>query len=243
METIGIADFEKLVMARLENPSSFENETLVLWHQRCYPHNLPERIIEDCCVRFNQVFPGDQAWFKRFSGPTGNYSEIKEFCPKRGMSGFKNHGILLDDGGTVLDSNIDEWLRFVNTHINSFGHLSSLWPMIAYANNPRSNTDDFGENCTLYHFQPSIDEWYDWFKPLYPAFILDPIVDYMRAKGLSTDSYAWESILYNAKHETKHTGVEDLKQLTRNDCNEVFHDPLYPDSLVEDLWGFIHKQD
>ena len=246
MKTIGIADLEKLVMERLENPSLFENKSLVLWHQRCYPGNLPELIIKNCCIRFNKLFPDNQAWYKRYSGftfVTDNYTEIKECCHVEGMYGFKNHGILLNDGGYSPSNLMDDWKKFVNTHYNSVGHLSSQWPMIAYANDPRLNANSFDDNCTLCKFQPSIDEWYDWLKSVYSAGILNPIVDYLRAKGLSTDSYAWEVILNDLTLETIDKKVDDLKHLTREDFEWALSGNRHhcPTALEEDLWEFIHK--
>jgi len=245
MKTIGIADFEKLVMERLENPSLFENKTLVLWHQKYYTYNLPDRIIEDCCVQFNKLFPDYQAWYKHsdYTFEKDDYTEIEECCPMKDMYGFKKHGILFNLGGITLDYLIDDWLRFINTHTNSAGHLSPQWAMIACANNPKLDIDSFGDNCTLCRFQPSIDEWHDWLKPIYSADILDTIVDYMRAKGLSTDSYAWEVILEHLTEKTVDKEVGDLKQLTRRDFELALSSHHCPPSLREDLWNFIHKQD
>lgn len=248
MKTIGIAGFEKLVMERLENPSLFENKTLVLWGQRCYPDNLPEKIIRRCCIKFNKLFPDNQAWYKRYSGFTfdkDDYTEIEELCKVKEMYGFKHHGIFLNDG--EYWSNLkDDWLTFVNSHNNSVGHLSPQWPMIAYANNlPELETDNFGDNCTLYRFQPSIDEWHDWLKPIYSADILDPIVDYMKTKGLSTDSHPWEVILDELTSETIDKEVDDLNLLSREDFDRALggHGYHWPASLEEDLWNFIHKKD
>ena len=249
MTTIGIADFEKLVMERLENPSLFENKTLVLWSQRCYRRNLPERIIRKCCIRFNKLFPENQAWYKLYSGytfVTENYTEIKECCEVDEMYGWKYHGILLNDGGYSPSDLKDDWLRFVNTHNNSVGHLSSQWPMIAYANNlPELEAGNFGDNCTLCRFLPSIDEWHNWFKTACPADILDPIVSYMRVKGLSPDSHPWEILLDELVVETIEREV-DLNKMTREEYEDAlrgYWNHHLPKSLTDDLWDFIHKQD
>lgn len=243
MKTIGIADFKKLVMERLENPSLFENKTLLLWHARYTQDSLAYQIIEDCCIQYNQLHPDNQVWFKYsdFLFAKDDNTKIEAFCDLKEMYGFKNHGILFNTG-CYMKSQSEDWLSFINTHNNSVGHLSSQWVMIACVNDPTWNEDSFGDNCILYLLQPSIDEWYDWFKTQYDAAVIDPVLAFMKKKGLSTVDFFWERLLGSLNRKMRHKGVNSLIQLSQGDFESAVRGSL-PDFPVEDLWAIIHNPD
>lgn len=239
MKTIGIADFERLVMERLENPSLFENKTLVLWNATYVQDGIAYPVIENCCIRYNTTHPDDQVWLKYsdFTFATDDYRSIKELCDIKDMYGFKTRGILFNTGCYMKPEN-EEWLSFINTHKNSVGPISSQWALIACMNDPDWDEESFGNNCTLYRLQPSIDEWYEWLKPEYPAAVLDPIVAYMRKEGLATDSYIWGRLLNAIVREMQRGDIKELNQISRHDFDLALMGS-FPMSLVNDLWDFI----
>lgn len=243
MDTLGIADFEKLIMERLENPSLYENKSLLLWHAGYKKDSLTYRIITRCCVRFNRMFPDNQAWVKYsdFLFSTDDYTRIKALCSVKDMYGFKDHGILLNTG-CYQPSMEKDWLTFINTHNNTVGHLSSHWSMIACVIDPKWEEASFGDNCTLYHLQPRIDEWYEWLKPVYPSGLLNSITEYMRKKDMATDSQEWLRLLDWLYMMMDRNNIEELSQLSHDDYNLELGGG-FPASFLNDLWDFIHKQD
>ena len=230
-------------MERLENPSLFENKSLLLWHATYVQDGLAYPIIRHCCVRYNRLHPDNQAWLKYsdFTFTTDDYTVIKECCDREDMYGFKTHGILFNTGCYMKPENA-EWLSFINTHKNSKGPLSSQWALIACVNDPDWDENSFAANCILYHLQPTIDEWYDWLKSGYPATILDTVVAYMRKEGLATDSYIWCRMLNMLEEEMEDGNITDIKQLPRKDFDFAL-EGAFPAALVDGLWDFIHQQD
>ena len=166
-----------------------------------------------------------------------NNTEISECCPVKEMYGFKYHGILLNTGVFYPRNMKDDWLKFINTHDNSVGHLSSKWPLIACANDPEIEEGGFGDNCTLCVFQPSVDEWYDWYKSVYSAEILDLMAGFIKTKGLSTVSYPWEHIMGGLAEE-----VADLKHPTLEGYDDAVGgmEHIFSKSLLDDLWAFLN---
>lgn len=64
MKEIGILEFELLVRARLANPKDFAGRSLVLWNADYAEHGITQRIIKQCCKRYNKENPNEQVWFK-----------------------------------------------------------------------------------------------------------------------------------------------------------------------------------
>lgn len=244
MKTIGIADFEKLVMDRLANSSLFSQNTLILWNDMGETDSLAYTIIEQCCERYNSLNPDNQAWvsYSDLTFATDDYTKINAFCQRRNMFGMKNNGILFNSGAFILSDTLNDWLAFITTHKNTKGSISTNWSLIACANHPELNENCFDANCDVYHLQPSIDEWYVWLKAQYDAAVIDPIVAYIRIKGLTPVSYKWERMFNSLSLLMSNRSVNTLNQLSQHKF-ELTISGILPSFPVKELWDYINNPD
>ena len=175
MKEIGILEFEQLVMARLANPRDFAGRSLVLWNADYAEHGIAQRIIKQCCKRYNKENPNEQVWFKMsdltFDGDDytqpktwHDWYELDENVKKyKTRHELKRCGILFNTGDYML-SEQENWLKFVNTHTNSCGHIFQDCAVIVCAHPdlyPQRilKEEQFGSNCDICSIQPTLDEW------------------------------------------------------------------------------------
>ncbi len=208
MKEIRILEFEQLVMARLTSPRDYAGRSLVLWNADYMDYGIAYRVIEQCCERYNKENPNDQVWFKRsdmtfykddYTQPQTWHErmvwdeDFKEYVP---CNELKRCGILFNTGCYFSDDQQDEWLRFVNTHTNKSGGVFQDCAVIVCAqaggmsyfgpSNPKYNLkeEQFGENCDIYHIQPTIEEWAKWAEQFYGSEIIKVVRAYIEKNGV-----------------------------------------------------------
>ena len=210
MKEIGISEFEQLVMARLTSPRDYAGRSLVLWNADYMDYGIAQRVIKQCCERYNKENPNDQVWFKRsdmtfykddYTQPKTWHDRMvwnenfKKYVPRHEM---KRCGILFNTGCYMLNEQAD-WLKFVNTHANQQGGVFQGCAVIVCAQagdvgyfgmpNPEYNLKEkqFGECCDIYHIQPTIEEWTKWVEPLYDAEIIKVVLAYIEKNGVFSE--------------------------------------------------------
>lgn len=217
MKEIGIAEFEQLVMERLTNPRNFAGRSLVLWNADYMDYGMAYRVIEQCCERYNKENPNDQVWYKRsdmfnnddYTQPKTWHSRMvwdekfKEYVP---CNELKRFGILLNTGCYMLDDQ-DDWLKFINTHTNQNGGIFQDCAVIVCAQADGTGyfgptkpdyilkEEQFGENCDIYHIQPTVEEWAKWAEPFCDSEILKVVCAYIEKNGVIRDFDYWLRIM------------------------------------------------
>lgn len=211
MKEIGISEFEQLVMARLTSPRDYAGRSLVLWNADYMDYGIAQRVIKQCCERYNKENPNDQVWFKRsdMTFYKDDYTQSKTSCISREMHWdrllnknvygerveLKRFGILFNTGCYMLNEQAD-WLKFVNTHTNQNGGVFQDCAVIVCAqaggmsyfgpSNPKYNLkeEQFGEYCDIYHIQPTIEEWAKWAEQFYGSEIIKVVRAYIEKNGV-----------------------------------------------------------
>ena len=205
-------------MERLTNPRNFAGRSLVLWNADYTDHGIAYRVIKQCCERFNNENPNAQVWFKRsdFNFQNEDYTQpetwhdrmvwdekFKEYVP---CCELKRCGILLNTG-CYTPQHKDEWLKLINTHTNYSGGVSQDCALIVCVQadiaggfgpiNPDSilKEEQFGENCDIYHIQPTIEEWAKWAEPFYDAEIFKVVHAYIEKNGVIRSFDYWMRIM------------------------------------------------
>lgn len=208
MKEIGILEFEQLVMARLANPRDFAGRSLVLWNADYAEHGIAQRIIKQCCERYNKENPNEQVWFRMpdMTFDSDDYTQPKtwhdwyewnENTQKyNSRHELKRCGILFNTGDYVL-SEQENWLKFVNTHTNSCGHIFQDCAVIVCAHPdlyPQRilKEEQFGSNCDIYSIQPTLDEWATWVAPYCNPEILKVVLAYIEKNGAGNNPQGFE---------------------------------------------------
>lgn len=214
MKTIGIADFEKLVMERLANPRSFAGKSLLLWNEQpLHDGSISYNVVRQCCIKHNIANPDKQVWVKYSDTNfyTDNITSIFTSCEEKNIDGInmygnKKNGILYNSG-CFGDRDRENWLKFINTHINSTGQLSEDWPLIACvrANFQNLTENLFAENCDIYDLKPTLEEWAQWlskwcewgmYSPiLCDCNLLSSVLKYIDNNGFTIGFYWWNCII------------------------------------------------
>lgn len=246
MKTIGIADFEKLVMERLANPRSFAGKSLLLWNEQYVANgSISYKVINDCCIKHNIANPDKQVWhaYSDFCFYSDNITEIKELCEQENMYGFKTSGILYNTGCFLKDEiELKRWLEFINTHVNQTGHLSEDWSLIACAQASSYDlTEDlFEENCDIYELKPTVDEWARWVSPSCNQHVLRTVLAYIDKNGQTLDFFWWKIIMNDVTHLLKEYECETIDQIPEKEYNwEMRMHPYIPKEKGRDITNFL----
>ena len=256
MKTIGIKQFKEIVIDCLNNPDKYSTGSIVLWNSHRGPQSIEYQIVEECCVNYNNMHTDNQVWFKELislcSEVDYHISTSKVLCMRKDMYGFKNRGIVLDDGiisftkRTLSDEKIAQWLNLVNYHEYQGKKLSSDWTMIAcaQARDYGLTEEMFSKDCILYEIKPSIDEWAEWMKDNCDEKILKPIVAFIKEKDSTIDLFYWNIAVDALKRELVHNDYETLSQLSHEEFDSCFLGVLalkikaFP---YDELWEFIQN--
>lgn len=247
MKTIGIADFEKLVMERLANPSSFAGKSLLLWNE--WPNedgSISYNVVRQCCIKYNIANPDDQVWVKYLDNFFNeNITDIEAHCEEKSMWGYKRRGILYNTGSFFKNDHELwlNWLRFINTHVNSTGHLSEDWPLIACAIAYDHNlTEDlFADNCDIYDLNPSVEEWAQWLSRWYELGgahspiqcndnVLSVVLKYIDKNGLTINFYSWNKIIQSVTRCMMIHHCETVDQIPEGEL----------ESEIQSIWVYDH---
>lgn len=223
IKKIGLSEFEVLVNDRLANPAAYAGRTLVLWNTFDNGNGIAYRVIQQCCKRYNAKNDERQVWVNMldiFFFWRNDYSSPEALCIEKGMCGYKKHGVLFHTGACGYEKT--EFLHFVNTHENECGPLSNEWPLIACAQSDcyKFEEDMFGDNCDLYCFQPSVDEWAQWISPSFDERVFLPILAYIketRAFVPHEDYPIWELLIEEIQHEFVSNNFDSLNQIPKED--------------------------
>ena len=214
MKNIGIAYFEKLVMERLSNPSEFSDRSLVLWNSDFKEYSIVYRVLEQCCIEYNQNNPNDKICLFK----SGTVFDTDDYTrqnihgqPERGkiFSPLRRFGILFITG-LYLNNQKDEWLELVNKHKNNIGNVNedivvivcvqaqdqhSRWGVDDSAKAFLPKEDDFDDNCDIYCINPSIYEWSNWAKPFSDPELLELVCTYIKKNGVGWGFDYWLRIM------------------------------------------------
>lgn len=239
MKTIGILELRELVNARLINPKSFAGKSLILWNADYLQYGIAYRVIEECCIEYNLAHTEQQKWIKYsdMTFTTDENTNLQEFCDRKDMYGYKNSGILFNTGCFLLTETSD-WLKFVNTHQNARGDISTDWPLIACAHTEGTDIteDNFAENCEIYKLYPTVDEWEKWTSSCHNEDFLRMVIAYTNG---SIDNFDyWERALDCLESEYKN--IEELKQ-TKFESFAINLSDFFPRFPADDFWNFIQK--
>lgn len=254
METIGLKQLQEIVSDCLTNPDKYAGKSIVLWDGYCDQDSIEYQIIEECCVCYNKAHNDNQVWFKLTTiGGDLSYhiATSKVVCDREDMYGWKNRGIVLDNGIISLkpsDEEISHWLNFVNRHEYQGGALSSDWTLIscAQASGYGFTEDLFSNDCILYDFKPSVDEWAEWMEDKCDKRDLKPIVTFIKKKGSSIDLYYWGIALRALESELVDNDYEKLSQLSYDEFDDCLRSRLafgvkgFP---YDELWKLIQNND
>jgi len=242
MKTIGIVDFEKLVMERLANPSLFAGKSLLLWNEQpLHDGSISYNVVRQCCIKHNIANPGKQVWVKYsdYDFYTDNITDIFTSCEEKGMYGIKRNGILYNTG-CFADCDHENWLKFISTHVNSTGHLSEDWSLIAcvQASSKNITEDLFTDNCDIYDLKPTVEEWAQWLSKwcewgmcspiLCDCNLLSSVLKYIDKNGFTFGFYWWNRII---------TGIAIL--MAEYDCETVDQIPEGElESKIQGYWVY-----
>lgn len=252
MKTIGIKQFQEIVSDVLDNPDKYAGKSIILWNSHPGPDSIEYNIVEDCCVRYNKLHRDNQVWFKELlylgNETTYHITTSRVICEREDMYGWKKRGIVLDDGiispFKPSEEEISQWLNFVNRREYQGEILSSDWILIACAQERSYHfTEDmFSENCYLYEFKPSLDEWVEWMKDKCDENELKPIVEFIKETGSSIDLFYWGIALTALKRKLRHKEYDCINQLSHEDFDDCLREYLasrckgFP---YNELWDFI----
>lgn len=206
MKEIGIAEFEQLVMERLANPRNFAGRSLVLWNADSHPYGIAQRIIEQCCEKYDKENPDDQVWFYRscFDFIDDDFTKTQtrksKLIRNEKQKDFyrvfeeKRLGIIFNTGDFISQEQ-DDWLKLVNTHKNRRGGVSPDCPMIVCTSANAFKEEQFGPNCDIYTIKPTEVEWVKWAKPFYNPEIFDVVCAYIKKNGAINGFQYWMAIM------------------------------------------------
>lgn len=247
MKEIGISEFEQLVLERLTNPRDFVGRSLVLWNADSAEYSIVQRVIEQCCNRYNNDNPNNQVWFKlsdmQFDIDDYTQSETwhdwyewdenaKEYNLRREL---KRCGILLNTGCYMLYDQ-EDWLKFVNTHRNLRGTVYQDCAVLVCVPQFMTQSDYYGnvfgpldskyiikeeqfaENCDVYHIQPIIEEWAKWSEAFYDPEIIKVVRVYIEKNGVIWNFDYWLKIMNELK-ELKVSEGCSLCQIPEDDVD------------------------
>lgn len=239
MKTIGIKELKTLVKKCLSAPGEFEGKTIVLWNADHLQYGIAYRVIEQCCVEYNQKNAHRQVWHKYsdFAFKTDDNTKIKVCCTRKDMYGFKDQGVLLNTG-CFLKQDLNDWLTFINTHTNGKGKLSPDWVLIACAQADTYNLTEnqFADNCVIYSIQPSFEEWSGWISQYNSPEVLNPIKAYIEVKNPDASFDYWQRILDALDGED----AKPLKQMAEEEFSRVVQGSI-PGFPSKELWEFIQS--
>lgn len=245
MKTLGISDFKSLVTDCLNNPGLYEGKSIILWNCSGEKFGIAWRAIKESCIKYNKDNVEHQAWYEYsdFCFWTDDYSEIKAFCDRDDMYGYKNHGILFNTGGFCFDD-LGHWLSFINSHINEKGCISKDFVLIAcaYAKAFDINENAFSENCLIYDLQPSIEEWAEWARNYYSPNVINPIREFIETKNPSISFDYWQKIMDSIEHEMFDEEYESLKDFSENELESAIRSTIafeVPNFPYKAFWDFI----
>lgn len=245
MKTISIKELKVLINARLENPKAFAGKSLVIWNSRYTTDSIVCRLVKQCCVEYDVANPELQKWvqYSDMCFTTDDYTQIQA-CPNledRNLGveyGFKHSGILFNTG-CFLNTELTDWLKFVNTHQNGKGVVSEDWALIAcaQASSYDIKEEDFTDNCELYYLLPSADEFE------YPSDqrLYSQILSFMDEKGLTGEHFAWEYLMNALDSILEEMGCEDLVQLSEDDYKREAKGYVISD-VSEAFWNYLHQE-
>lgn len=213
---------------------------MLLWHANSRDYGIAYRVIEECCIEFNQTTPDQQVWFKYsdLDFATVNYSDANPFCHLKEMYGYKSRGILFNNGNIAPGDELKPWLRFVNRHENEKGKISKDWALIACVQKYEPfeiNEEDFSDNCCVYKIQPTVEEWQQWTVTAHNEELINIVVAYNKGKIENFD--LWERIMTSIEHEDWEKSV---KEISKSDFFDAIEGSV-PGFPAEELWDFIQK--
>ena len=247
MKTIGISEFKDLVKNALKNPSLYTNKSIVLWKADYMQYGIAYRIIEECCIEHDKVSPDDQVWYK-YSDMMFNMEEISniEVYPNKesidtDMSGAKTRGILFNTG-YIMNEELNDWFKFINTHTNEKGHLSNDWVLIACAIHPVLKEEDFSYNCEIYSIQPSFEEWVTWVAKYYHPDVVNLVAAFIKANTHSISYDLWQRCMEVLEGLITMNDPKTLKDISEEKFNLKLKGPIMPiapDFPFKELWEFI----
>lgn len=273
MKEIGISDFEKLVMERLTNPRNFTGRSLVLWNAAYMDYGIAQRVIKQCCERYNKENPNDQVWFRKsdMTFYSDDYSQPQTWCSSRRMhwnkylnkevfgdyDELKRCGIIFNTGCYRIELQ-EDWLKFVNTHTNHSGGVFQDCAVIVCAHTDDSDymgpsnpafilkEEQYGENCDIYHIQPTIDEWAKWVEPFYDAEIIKVVRAYIEKNGVFFGFDYWMRIMdklnylkeYYSRTEKKDCS---LRQIPENEMSSEIGGTVSDRPPAPDFCKFIYE--
>lgn len=271
MKEIGISEFEQLVTERLTNPSDFAGRSLVLWNASYMDYGIAYRVIKQCCERYNRENPNDQVWFKRSDMTFNNddYTQPKtwEWYDKKVWDKNANEynvhremkrcGILFNTGCYMLDEQ-DDWLKFVNSHTNQNGNVFQDCAVIVCTHtddcdymgpsNPKFKLkeEQFGENCDVYHVQPTIEEWAKWAEPFYDAEIIKVVHAYIEKNGVIWHFDYWMRIMEQLSYLKETYSMKENKecflwQIPEDEVSSKIYATVTLNHPAPDFCKFIHS--
>lgn len=239
MERIGIAQLKSLVAERVANPLAFEGKTLVLWNGHYTQEYIIYHIIRDCCIEFNKSHSEEDARWHRYSDMTfrdDDNTKIEEYRVLDRV-GCARQGILFNTG-CCLRNEVEEWLKFINTHINRKGKLSRNWALIAcaHATDYGFTTDSFGSNCEIVEFMPTVEEFEAHYAPKLPKAVFEPAMAYIKKNGFTMHPYYWVRVMNEHKMELLEEEHTSLQELSEEDFMGSFHGS----EVITDYYNFVH---
>ena len=261
MKEIGILELEQLVMARLANPRDFAARSLVLWNADYTEHGIAQRIIEQCCKRYNKENPNEQVWFKMSDMPFDgdDYTLPKTWHHwyewDENVKGYKTRcelkrcGILFNTG-CYMPSEQENWLKFVNTHTNSCGHIFQDCAVIVCAHPdlyPQRilKEEQLGSNCDICSIQPTLDEWATWVAPYCNPEILKVVLAYIEKNGAGNDPQDfgyWQRIMNALDRLVEDKGCP-LNQIPKRLVERKVMGTASTKSPAPEFCDFIYQQD
>ena len=266
MKNIGIADFEKLVMERLSNPSEFSDRSLVLWNAEYMYYSIAYRVIRNCCIKYNKENPDDQVWFtySDYMFFSDDYMEPKiiedEWIWDENLNkkvhhyGWRKSGIIFNTGCFAPDDR-DNWFKFVNTHINQRGGVYKDFAVIVCAQahekhyrklgdaidtNILPKEDEFGDNCDIYSIQPTFDEWANWAKSFSDPEVFELVSTYIKKNGLSWGFDYWLLIMDSLERIKKDYLGKSIREIPREDIELEVYGCVFERHPAPDFCNFIY---
>ena len=254
MKSLSIRQFQDIVSDCLTNSGKYKGKSIVLWDSHPGPESIEYQIIKNCCISYNKAHGDNQVWFKELLTMDSEVSYFvttsKVVCERKDMYGWKSRGIVLDDGIISFlapaEEELSQWLRWVNTHEVQGKTLSTDWTLIACAQtrNFAISENMFSEDCILFEFKPSVEEWAEWMKDKCDEKILKPIVAFIKEKDSTIDLFYWNIAVDALKRELVHNDYETLSQLSHEEFDSCLGGVLafkIEDFPYDELWEFIQN--
>ncbi len=268
MKEIGIAEFEQLVMERLSNPRNYAGRSLVLWNADDEKSGIAYRVIKQCCKKYNEENPNDQVWFKMssYAFEDEDYTQPKTLGPGKKVwceelndyvkpQEWKRCGILFIKGWHMRPDQ-DDWLRFVNTHTNHKGgvfqdcavivcnQVNAFYP-ISNVSEDSLKEEQFGENCDIYHIQPTVEEWAKWAEPFCDSEILKVVCAYIEKNGVVRDFDYWLRVMDGLDKLKREEEYKDcsLKQIPEKEVSSQVFGYVQMGDPAPDFCKFIYEYD